>query len=248
MQKTDSRSSEGYWHETRRPLACLLFLLPLLAVYEAGVLWLGGTGAQLLRNGADNWMRWALIRLGFGQLYVLPILILGYFLVWQVWAGHPWRVSTPTLAGMLAESALFAIGLLALSHLQQMVYEGWVVKPVAYPALGDHQFTLMLLVAYIGAGVYEEVLFRLGMLPACYGLLRLMSLSRAHAIVGAVVVTSLLFSAAHYVGPYADTFDVFSGLFRFLAGVVFASLFVLRGFGIAVGAHALYDIVVGVLT
>jgi hypothetical protein len=34
-------------------------------------------------------------------------------------------------------------------------------------------------------------------------------------------------------------------VFRFLAGALFAVVFVLRGFGIAAGAHALYDIYVG---
>ncbi len=63
----------------------------------------------------------------------------------------------------------------------------------------------------------------------------------------AVVVTSALFSAAHYAGAHGETFDWFSFCFRFLAGAFFALLFVYRGFGIAAGTHALYDIFVGVV-
>ena len=65
-------------------------------------------------------------------------------------------------------------------------------------------------------------------------------------IVGAVLLTSTIFSAAHYLGPYGEAFDAFSFAFRFLAGAFFAVLFVYRGFGIAAGTHALYDIFVSV--
>ena len=247
MQQTAAKNTPRYWQATRQPLACLLFLLPLLSIYEAGVLWFGAAGAELVRNGADNWMRGALVQLGFEQLYLLPVLVLGFFLLWQIWEGYPWRVSTPTLAGMCVESALFALGLVALSWIQEFFYQGWMAPTAQFVASGDPHANLMLLVAFLGAGVYEEVLFRLGLLPVCYALFRLFALPRTASVVGAIVVTSAVFSWAHYVGPYADTFDTFSFLFRFLAGVVFASLFVFRGFGIAVGAHALYDIVVGIL-
>ena len=55
----------------------------------------------------------------------------------------------------------------------------------------------------------------------------------------------MLFSAAHYVGPSGDKFLWLTFLFRFLAGVFFAVLFRYRGFGIAVGTHAFYDVLVG---
>jgi hypothetical protein len=37
----------------------------------------------------------------------------------------------------------------------------------------------------------------------------------------------------------------FSFLFRFLAGICFSLVFIYRGFGIAAGSHALYDILMG---
>ncbi len=76
---------------------------------------------------------------------------------------------------------------------------------------------------------------------------------RRTSIVVAVIGTSVLFSAAHYVGPYGDPIHLgrfifwFGFVFRFLAGVFFSVLFVGRGFGIAVGAHAGYDILVKLL-
>jgi hypothetical protein len=37
----------------------------------------------------------------------------------------------------------------------------------------------------------------------------------------------------------------FGFVFRFLAGVFFSVLFVYRGFGIAAGSHAAYDVLLG---
>jgi membrane protease YdiL (CAAX protease family) len=62
----------------------------------------------------------------------------------------------------------------------------------------------------------------------------------------AIIVTSLLFSAAHYIGPHGESFGLFTFVFRFVAGLFFGLLFVFRGFGIAAGSHAGYDVLVGV--
>ena len=59
-----------------------------------------------------------------------------------------------------------------------------------------------------------------------------------------MILTSVVFSAAHYLGPHGDAFEAFSFWFRFMAGAFFAMLFVHRGFGIAAGTHAMYDIFV----
>ena len=74
-----------------------------------------------------------------------------------------------------------------------------------------------------------------------------MRLSRPRALAVAVLTTSLAFSLAHYVGPAAEAFDLFTFTFRTIAGAFFAVLFVTRGFGVAVGTHAAYDLLVGIL-
>src|SRR5205814_3715663 len=107
--------------------------------------------------------------------------------------------------------------------------------------------SLPRVIAYLGAGVYEEMLFRLFLIPAVYVVLRILLVSRRPAIFLSVVATSVLFSLAHYAGPAADQFTWFSFVFRATAGIFFAVLFVVRGFGVTVGSHAAYDVIVGVL-
>ena len=59
---------------------------------------------------------------------------------------------------------------------------------------------------------------------------------------GAAGLASFLFSLVHYIGPYADNLQLTSFTFRFVAGVILAGLFAVRGFAVAAWTHALYDV------
>jgi hypothetical protein len=102
-------------------------------------------------------------------------------------------------------------------------------------------------VLFVGAGVYEEFLFRLLLLPSLILLFTKGGVPAARAGLLAILWTSVLFSAAHYIGPGGDRFSLFTFLFRFLAGLFFATVFLHRGFGIVVGCHAAYDLLVGLM-
>lgn len=228
-----------YWHQSRLPWPSLVFLMPLLIAYEIGILWLGGRNAAALRSGADVWLRGGLEFIGLGVSWLPPLLVVLGLLVWQWIERHPWRVSWETLAGMFAECVVFAFVLMLLGQLQSRVFSLSLTATEAE--------TLARSLGFVGAGIYEEVLFRLTLLPAAFGVLRHTPLPRAWATSLAVLITSLLFSAAHHVGPSGEPFDLFRFSFRAVAGGIFAVLFVFRGFGITAGSHALYDILVGVL-
>ena len=225
-----------YWNDSRRPLSSLAFVLPLLVMYEAGVLLLGPAA---IRNGADVWLRQLLDAMGLTGYFVLPLLTVGMLLAWHHTTRHAWHVSAPVLGGMLAESAALGLLLVVLAHLHGKLLAAVSIRATGVTVLGQ-------LVAFFGAGIYEEVLFRLLLLPLLWGVLGLLGGRRTVRVVGAIVLSSLMFSAAHYVGVHGDRWEWFTFLFRFSAGSFFAALFVYRGFGIASGVHALYDIFVGI--
>ena len=97
-----------YWHEARRPLPTLAFVLPFVLAYEVGMSWTGTT-PETLRNGADCWMRSWILDLGLPSSWILPSLLITGLLAWQMLGSYPWRVSCDTLTGMFGESLLFAI-------------------------------------------------------------------------------------------------------------------------------------------
>lgn len=233
-----------YLSATRHPWACLVFLLPLLIVYEGGVLAFGGTDPNALRNGADVWLRWGLERYGLGQMWVAPLLVVAVLLVRSAagWASRPGEM-IPTVFGMALESVVFAVVLWAVArNFEPLMREtGLVTANVQFqsPAAGQ-------LVTYVGAGIYEEVLFRLGLFSVACFLLRTVFLPRAAALPLAAFGAAVTFAAAHHFGPSGEEVVAAKFLFRVAAGLFFTALYVTRGFGIAVGAHAGYDVLVGV--
>ena len=249
MSSRMSQQENDYWNEARRPLPCLLFLLPWILAYELGVSLLDRGDADRLRNGADFWMRNALSTSGLGSGVLLPVLVVAGLIVWHLIRKHPWRLRMETQLGMFAESILLAVGLVAVGQLHQLLFLS--LSPVS-DAESLNVLTLSVngwsrAVSYIGAGVYEEVMFRLFLVPATFGLLRLLSFSKSTSAVVSAIATALLFATAHHIGPTADTFSLFAFTFRAAAGLFFACVFFLRGFGITVGCHAAYDLLVGVL-
>lgn len=234
-----------YWQETRRPLASLCFLLPWILVYEAGILMLAGDQHDAFRNGADYWLRSLLNWSGASGLFLLPLLVVGTLLVWH-WVGrHPWRYQLETQLGMLAESVVFGVTLVAVGQLHQLVFLSLSETPQAGLSLSTGPLTLA--VSFVGAGVYEEVLFRLLLLPLAYGFFRLFEFPAKPAAVMAAISTAFVFAMAHHVGVSADPFSLFAFSFRAAAGVFFAAVFFTRGFGITAGCHMAYDLLVGLI-
>lgn len=247
--RTDGFISD-YWAESRRPLISLVFISPLLVVYEIGILALGPAA---VRNGADVWLRQLLELMDFGQYFLLPALTVCILLAWHHATREPWRIRGEVLSGMVVESVLLAICLRLILQLQGGLFDIVIatVAPLAKSVPLSISQTLGGLVGFLGAGVYEELLFRLILLSAMAWGMRRSGLTWGRSRVIAVILTSLIFAVAHYIGAYGDPVDLFAAafwfgfLFRFLAGVFFSILFVYRGFGIAAGTHGAYDILVG---
>lgn len=237
-------SGHDYWSRTREPLACLVFLGPLLIIYEVGVFWMTHGDSSALRNGADLWMRAGLDTFGINHPLVPPLIIVVGLMLWHIVGGYYWRVMPDTLAGMLAESLLFAFALVVVGQATDLVFQRVGGGPAAMAFSRDHAERA---VSFVGAGIYEEVMFRLFLLPAFYAGFRVGRLPAKRAAALSILASSLAFSLAHYIGPGADPLHLFTFTFRALAGVFFAVLFFTRGFGITVGCHAVYDLLVGVL-
>ena len=240
-----------YWNESARPLVSLAFVAPMIVAYEGGLFALG---PQAMRNGADVWLRQLLEWLGFSQYFLLPTLTCALLLGWHHLNQERWSLRWTFLYGMLFESMAFGALLLVAAQAQQGIFAA--IGSHAPPPLslqGTHAFGQ--LVAFLGAGIYEELLFRVMLFPAVAALLRLVGTPRRTSWIVAIFVSSLAFASAHYqldlmvgnfhlVTSYGDSFEWTSFAFRFGAGIYFATLLLTRGFGIAAGAHAFYDILV----
>ncbi len=147
----------GYLEQTHRPLHCLVFLLPLMVAYEIGlaVAHAGAAGQQPDLVAVDLLRRFLAV---FGATgYHLPALaVVAILLAWHVVAKEPWKVHWPTMLGMMGESVLLAVGLQGLNFAVGRV-------ATVLPMAGAHTTRIWFdqLVLSLGAGIYEELVFRL---------------------------------------------------------------------------------------
>ena len=238
-------ANSPYWSATRAPRYSLTFALPLLLAYETLARLISGDSG--VRNGADVLLRSLFVLLGGRHgltLFAVVLFGTGLFLVVRDWrkSGPPsWRY----FLGMTAESAVYA------------VLFGWVTSVLTTLLLHGPSALMLVqgtslslptqLMVSLGAGIYEELLFRVILVTA---LARLATAGFGwkpwSAGVFATVLGAVVFSAFHYIGPLGDTFQLGSFMFRLVAGLLLSGLFLLRGFGITAWTHALYDVLVTV--
>lgn len=230
-----------YFRITRKHSYSLLFVLPLLLLYEVGAWGISGSNSGI-RNGADVLLRQAL-SLGGVQgtaAFAAVILVVGAVLIALERRRERVPLRAPVFAGMLAESACYALLFGAVvGTLTQ-----WMLGGVRLAADGGvAQLSVRdQVVLSLGAGLYEELLFRVLLVGGLAALFAALGMRKKNAGIASALLAAFLFSAFHYIGPYAYPLELQSFVFRFVAGVAFSGLFLLRGFGIAAWTHALYDV------
>jgi membrane protease YdiL (CAAX protease family) len=143
----------------------------------------------------------------------------------------------------VAESTVYAVGVALVVSV--MVGALFAMAPVG-PATqdGGQLPTSMMLVLSIGAGLYEELVFRVVLVGGMFWALDKVMKRSWMAYVAAALIGAALFSAVHYIGSMGDAFTVASFTFRFLFGLALNGIFLARGFGVAAWTHALYDVFV----
>jgi len=114
-----------------------------------------------------------------------------------------------------------------------------------FPAEGANPDTNRLIALALGAGVYEEFIFRVVLVSGCLFFLRdLLKLNPLISVILSVLFASFVFSIFHYLGDFGEVFEVKSFLVRFGAGIFLSVLYTLRGYGITAYTHTFYDLIV----
>lgn len=205
--------------------ASLVLIFPLLLAYQIGVLFAGNV------NGADVVTRAVYGALGRQTYLLVQVALAAGFLLWirreQRWSTLTLDIAAP----VILEAAIYALTL------------GAAVSLVLEHVLGLG-ITAGSLVNACGAGVYEEVVFRLGLFGGLVALGQRTALDGRLVVLGALVLSSVAFSAAHHVGVYGDPWTDRAFAFRCLAGLVFGLVFWFRSLAHVVYAHAIYDVLV----
>jgi membrane protease YdiL (CAAX protease family) len=209
--------------------------MPLTGIYILGSIFLRCAPF----NGAD--MFTPLIYNHFGQkgviVFGLLILLTSVIIYSRLKKEKSFKIDYIFL--VLMEGSLFAVGI--------ALFVGLIVRYICPVAQSNISVSLpSILTVSSGAGVYEELLFRVAILGGLYGLI--LGNTKNNKILAAIVAVSVsaaMFSLAHF---FVEKPTVLAFWYRFYAGVFLGGLYLWRGYGVCAYSHFVFDILVLALT
>ena len=208
-----------------------------------------------------------------------PLAVLVILVALQITSRKQWRFWFGDIVPMVAECILLAVPLIVLTLFlssalgsqakvewdnSNIVASSTETSPASLPrgghdplslaAVNEQEVTnrhlLANIITGIGAGIYEELVFRLVLICLLMLLFQdALKLTHANSVVLSVLISAALFSAHHHIDFFSgqlnsvDPFNLTKFVFRTIAGIYFAVLFAFRGFGITAGTHAFYNII-----
>jgi hypothetical protein len=235
---------KGYWRDSHAPRYSLLFALPLLLLYQVLVALSPSDAGGGLRNGADVILQTLFTSIAGSRgplIFMVCLVAAGLWLVVRDARAHDRDLRPAVFALMLVEAVLLAVvfgGVVSLIT-SEILHATTMLPPPQLNQLGPGARVMLSL----GAGLYEELLFRVLLVGTlAWAGRRLLGFRPFVAGLWAALLGAVVFAAFHYIGPYGDRLEVYSFVFRTIAGLAFSALFLLRGFGITAWTHALYDL------
>lgn len=245
------------------PLHTLVFLIPIIVVFEVGLVLVltSGDGATVEDIRARRLLAWIFDIFGTPGLSLVPLAAVAVLMIEHLVRRDPWQLRPSVFPVMLIECVVWAVPLFVLGQVVFAIVSGLVPPPTAgvgvvpaaaaiagsgaAPSASDGWWLSLAqdLTRAAGAGLYEELVFRLGMIGLLHILLAdVLRMKQRHATIAALVVSSIAFALYHDLTRADGSFDVAQFAFFVFAGLYFGVAFLTRGFGVAVGLHAVYDL------
>lgn len=240
MAESTIYPGKTYFRQTRGLYYSYIFSLPLFLLYEFFIRFSQIGSEQIVRISVDIWFQTLFSFLGFEALTAtLAIaLIIGAIIIFKHRKNLP-ALKLRYFGWLLVESVLYAILFsLLISQFLELILQMNLQNNTASLS------KLQLFSLSLGAGLYEELFFRVFLVSALfYGTQYFFNAKKTAYIISAIIA-AVIFSGVHYVGEFADTLTLGSFLFRFLFGLTLNVIYVVRGFGCTAWTHAIYDLIV----
>lgn len=233
-------SVKHYFSSTHSLLYSYLISLPLLLLYEVLIFLSQPDSEQIVRISVDIWIKTLFSYIGQDVVSITLIFaaLLGVFVLYR----ERNRLSSIKLSyffTMLIEASAYAFLLaLLITFTINNLLEVLQITPA------DSLSVLQQLALSLGAGLYEELFFRVILVSVLLFIFRKIFSKQYLAFGTAIVLAAAIFSIVHYIGFFGDPFTFGSFLFRFLFGLALNAIYIWRGFGMAAWTHAIYDLMV----
>ena len=236
-----SNSVRQYFSNTHNLLYSFLLSLPLFLIYEGLILISQPSTEHIVRISVDVWMKhlFSLFGVNAVSFSLLIMMLLGFFILYKE-RERLKDLRFSYFPVMLGEALVYAVVVAFFTNLLvSLIFNMQANSPI------ESLSYLQQLALSLGAGLYEELFFRV-VLVSLFILLfnKMFNHKKWASYTAAITLSALLFSAVHYMGEMGDMFSFSSFFYRFLFGIILNGIYIWRGFGVAAWTHALYDVLV----
>lgn len=219
----------------------LIMVLLLLVIYESSSAMIYQGQTVIIQNRAESMIKRTLWFAGLREYWmhwiVFGILLIGAY--WYAQKHNLLQIKAPYFPYAIMESLAYGVVFSALMNL--VANKTFVIK-FLWLNLGDKDVALPGRMALaLGAGIYEELLFRFGVFSLALLFFRRVLLAKPYVHQAlALIISAALFSGFHFLGR--EVFSVVAFVQRFYAGILLGMIFSSRGLGIVAFTHAFYDL------
>ncbi len=234
-----------YHKYSRSPFFGLLIVLVLLIIYEASSAMIYYEAAGVIKkNSAEVMIKRVFWFFGFRYDF-LNWLVYAALLVWSYLLARKQQmlaIQPVYYPYAIFESLTYA---LILGSMVNLMSRGFVINIKFLGQVSNDWSIATKMALALGAGIYEELLFRFFLLSALLFVFQ-HTLVNTKPIVRqllALVISAALFSAYHFLDTgVREAMTMSAFFFRFYAGLILGVIFLGRGLGVAAYTHAFYDL------
>tara|TARA_Y100000590_G_C15638366_1_gene983930 strand:- start:601 stop:1302 length:702 start_codon:yes stop_codon:yes gene_type:complete len=224
-----------YFIYSKNIFSSTLFIFPLFILYEIIAFFKFQNTDFVIRNTADVIFR-DFISIFTDNIILIQGLLIFFFFIYHLYNKNDsvYKFNLKFTFFMYIEGFLYGLllifllnGLDIFERLNHLFYTDYILS-----------FYLCL-----GAGIWEEILFRFFLMNILIYFLRYFIEKKIIILVLAISISSIIFSLFHYIGSFADSFNLYTFIIRYLGGVYLSILYYYRGLGIAMYSHFIYDFI-----
>ena len=199
-----------YLRNSRSAYYSAVAALPLLVIYEILIV-LSQSRYWGIRNAADVWIRTILMAFDLQAQHITFVLIgISMALI---------PITKSRARGVKLKANYFALMFaecLGFSLVLGVVLQ-YILRLGGLSSGGPGSGLMQNLALSVGAGLFEEIIFRVILLNLLFLLLSPLLKKKMVAAIVSVLLASFLFSLSQYVGTMADTWELYSFMFRWAA-------------------------------
>ena len=222
-----------------KPINQLVVILPLLVIFHVGS-YLAGRSNLLMPVYIQNALEWVGLNIPFFTAGVILIVLVCQ----QLMHHESWKINGWSVLRIYLESILWVLPLVALAWLTTNTMPASILPPQESPAMD----IIRKIMGAIGAGVYEEFVFRLVLLQGLLLLfIDILKSDKFATTIISIFVVSVVFTACHFtMGELTSltTLNWSRVIFLLLAGCMWGVLAVWKGYAYAACSHVWWDLLV----